>query len=809
MAKQHLLLVDGDAKNLRVMEVSLKKAGFQVTTAVDGRDALEKVQISPPDLVLSDTRLAEFDGFELCRRLKADERFGNIPFVFLSSQKALEDKVRGLELGGEDYLTKPIYIREIVTRMKMILQKADERFERRETKGGFSGNLSDMGVVDLVQTFEVGRKTGMVRIEGEHSGAIFFRDGRVVDAELGKLTGENAFYRVLNTFEGKFDVQFEPVGRPDRIEVSTQGLLLEGMRRLDEWGRMLEQLPSLDTVFEIDYRQLAERLSEIPDEVNALLRLFDGHRTLTRVVEDSNFEDLAALGIISKLYFEGLIRELGSTPPFGGKDERRPAFDEWLARPVGGVPPSPVLRPELDAVAAELASAEPELPLLPRPPSPPTEAKEAPRSRAPGAEERVARVLHFGGREAPVAPPETPAASALDKAKEKLDGWASEAPAEKTTGRWGPASEARGSKAPSPPNLAPAPPKPTTTPRPMPAPLPRFGGAAEMPPIPLKLEQALPPSPVPPKPELPVPSAPSKDTVLPLQLEHPVEPPAQRFDGPRLAPDVPPVAKAVAEAPVSLRFGGPAPAPSLKEEETRPKAGPGAAPTADEAAEAAELVEESWAADVRQARRRRRAALAVVCLLVLGALGLYLFQRLGPHPLTAGAVPPPAATAAATSALASALAGAPPTASPPGPEAAAPPDSPEAVFRHCMEEGAHATQRGDFSAAAVQYRQALVVKPSSLEAKEGLGSAIVNSSGAGGSYSEAAALLSEVLRADAARPRAWLFLGAAQQFSGQYAPALESYRTYLELAPNDRWAREVRDVVRVLGPEVARRGHAR
>jgi cytochrome c-type biogenesis protein CcmH/NrfG len=70
-------------------------------------------------------------------------------------------------------------------------------------------------------------------------------------------------------------------------------------------------------------------------------------------------------------------------------------------------------------------------------------------------------------------------------------------------------------------------------------------------------------------------------------------------------------------------------------------------------------------------------------------------------------------------------------------------------------------------------------------------------------------LLGEVLRADAKRPRAWLFLGAAQQFNGQYAPALESYRTYLELAPNDRWAREVRDVVKVLGPEVARRGHAR
>ena len=147
--------------------------------------------------------------------------------------------------------------------------------------------------------------------------------------------------------------------------------------------------------------------------------------------------------------------------------------------------------------------------------------------------------------------------------------------------------------------------------------------------------------------------------------------------------------------------------------------------------------------------------------------------------------------------------------SPVAPESAEAPDSPEAVFRHCMEEGGRATEHGNFASAAVQYRRALGMKPSSLEAKEGLGGAIVNSSGSAGSYTESATLLSEVLRADPKRARAWLFLGAAQQFSGQYASALESYRTYLELAPNDRWAREVRDVVRVLGPEVARRGHAR
>lgn len=381
MAKQHLLLVDGDAKSLRVMEVSLKKAGFQVTTAIHGKDALEKVQISLPDLVLAETRMPEMDGFELCKVLKSDERFRHIPYVFLTSQKAVESKVKGLETGAEDYLTKPIYIKEVVTRVRMILAKVEkERFEKKEQRAGFSGNLSDMGVVDLVQTFEIGRKTGTIQILGERQGTVFFKEGRVIDAELGRLRGENAFYRMLNTFEGQFEVSFATVERAERIEVSTQGLLMEGMRRLDEWGRMLEQLPPLETVFELDYQSLADRLAEIPDEVNGLLRLFDGRRTLQRVVEDSDFEDLAALGIISKLYFEGLIKEVG-TPSSSGDRARKPGIEEWLntgPNPVGAEPspkqPSvtpvqpmpPAASPPgyANAVAEELAMAEPDLPPL-------------------------------------------------------------------------------------------------------------------------------------------------------------------------------------------------------------------------------------------------------------------------------------------------------------------------------------------------------------------------------------------------------------------------------------------------------------
>lgn len=390
MAKQHLLLVDGDEKSLRVMEVSLKKAGFSVTTAVHGRDALEKVQISSPDLVLADTKMPEMDGFELCRALKTDERFKHIPFVFLTSQKSVEFKVKGLELGGDDYLTKPIYIKEIVTRLKMLLQKAEkERIEKKETKGGFSGSLADMGVVDLVQTFEMGRKTGTIAIEGERSANIFFKDGRVVDAEMGRLRGENAFYRILNATDGKFEVQFVPVDRPEAIEVSTQGLLMEGMRRLDEWGRMLEQLPPVETVFEIDHRQLADRLAEIPDEVNGLLRLFDGRRSLARVVDDSDFEDLAALGIISKLYFEGLIRELGSAP---GEAPAAKPEQAWLKGPM---------------TMDERESAAPPAPKPAPPPPPPKQPTPAP-AAAPEVRAEPIRVEPPRKQRVPTPPPPVP-----------------------------------------------------------------------------------------------------------------------------------------------------------------------------------------------------------------------------------------------------------------------------------------------------------------------------------------------------------------------------------------------------------------
>jgi DNA-binding response OmpR family regulator len=408
VAKHKLLLVDADPRSVRVLEVSLKKSGYSVTTASDGADALAKIEIDAPDLILSDTRLPRVDGYELVRRLKKQPETASIPTVFLTSQKSIEDKIRGLELGVEDYLTKPIFVRELIARVNVLLARRTQ--ERMATslpvsaRTRLNGSLEDMGVVDLLQTFEVSRKSGVARIhDGRQTVVVFFRDGKVVDAELGRLRGEEAVYRALLWNAGSFEVEFRPVDNPDVIPTSTQGLLMEGMRRVDEWGRLLEQLPPLKTVFQIDSDALLERLNEIPDELNGILRLFDGKRTLLEVVDESPFEDLSTLSTVTKLFFEGLL-QASEPPPAAEEDvvpsldaEHAPAFGAELGS--GDAPPAVSWRPPAPTLHTKSAASPSSGEL------PPSERKGAePHAVEPAAAAKRNRVA------AAVAPEQAPAA---------------------------------------------------------------------------------------------------------------------------------------------------------------------------------------------------------------------------------------------------------------------------------------------------------------------------------------------------------------------------------------------------------------
>ncbi|MBU9710633.1 response regulator transcription factor [Evansella tamaricis] len=118
---QHVLIVDDEESIVTLLQFNLEKEGFKVTTAMDGKDALQKGLNHPFDLIILDLMLPEMDGLEVCKQLRQNKI--TTPIFMLTAKDDEFDKVLGLELGADDYLTKPFSPREVVARIRAILRR--------------------------------------------------------------------------------------------------------------------------------------------------------------------------------------------------------------------------------------------------------------------------------------------------------------------------------------------------------------------------------------------------------------------------------------------------------------------------------------------------------------------------------------------------------------------------------------------------------------------------------------------------------------------------------------------------------------
>jgi DNA-binding response OmpR family regulator len=121
--KQKILIVDDEPDALELVKVNLTNAGFFVATAEDGDEALKKARSLSPDLILLDVMLPQVDGLEVCKILRRDDATRDIPIIMLTARAAEIDRVLGLELGADDYVTKPFSPRELVLRVKALLRR--------------------------------------------------------------------------------------------------------------------------------------------------------------------------------------------------------------------------------------------------------------------------------------------------------------------------------------------------------------------------------------------------------------------------------------------------------------------------------------------------------------------------------------------------------------------------------------------------------------------------------------------------------------------------------------------------------------
>ncbi len=138
MAGEKILVVDDEANIVDLARMYLERDGFQVCEASDGVQALQEIKQQKPDLIVLDIMLPEIDGFEVCQRVRAESE---VPIIMLTARDDDVDKIVGLELGADDYMTKPFNPRELVARVKTILRRM-ERTPREDTTPLDLGDLS-------------------------------------------------------------------------------------------------------------------------------------------------------------------------------------------------------------------------------------------------------------------------------------------------------------------------------------------------------------------------------------------------------------------------------------------------------------------------------------------------------------------------------------------------------------------------------------------------------------------------------------------------------------------------------------------
>lgn len=231
MSSELIFLVHPDEGTRDRLSTVLHESGFKVLTAGDEASALRS--LSQMRFVLPDALITPLsENGPLLEKLRQNPLTADLPVLVLSDHPA-DDRRRALRQGISDLLPAPFDGEELLLTLRLALQRSAER---RHDSRSLRGSIALLPLVDLLQTLEAGRRSGVldVRSNGRHA-TLWLRQGQPIDAQFDDgRRGEEAVYAMLRFDDGTFEVEFGDVTVPQRISTSLSGLLLEGLRRIDE-----------------------------------------------------------------------------------------------------------------------------------------------------------------------------------------------------------------------------------------------------------------------------------------------------------------------------------------------------------------------------------------------------------------------------------------------------------------------------------------------------------------------------------------------------------------------------------------------
>ena len=231
-----VVLVDDNPFILELLREGIDPLS-EVSAFRNPEDALAHCQKGLPDVVICDFRMPSIDGIQLVRKLKAQSGGDSVRFLVMAAKADVDDTLRPLSDLVEEFVIKPFFVKELARQTKNILDRVYlEKMQRQApAEGVMRGRLSEMNIIDLLQSLELGQKTCSLTFKQKgESCRMYFAEGQIHHAESGEIVGDDAVYRVAGWSEGTFEIDFN--GRSDKKTTTqtTQGLLMEALRLLDE-----------------------------------------------------------------------------------------------------------------------------------------------------------------------------------------------------------------------------------------------------------------------------------------------------------------------------------------------------------------------------------------------------------------------------------------------------------------------------------------------------------------------------------------------------------------------------------------------
>lgn len=241
MSAYCILIVDDDPTPLEVVRDYMALSGYVIRTALGGVEALELMRAEPPDLVLLDVQMPGLDGFGVLQRMRQDATLRAVPVMFLSSQQASHVKIRGLELGADDFIGKDCLPAELLARVRAGLRRAARYQQLNATFSGVVGE--ELALDALLQTVQIGMRSARIRLL-DLPAEIACRKGTICSCTFRSFEGAEALARIFVRPAGRFTVDTDGGSDERGAAIDLMGALVA----VDESRAVLSAAAPLDAI---------------------------------------------------------------------------------------------------------------------------------------------------------------------------------------------------------------------------------------------------------------------------------------------------------------------------------------------------------------------------------------------------------------------------------------------------------------------------------------------------------------------------------------------------------------------------------